>query len=286
MKTKTLLAIFLCISGALRSQIIENFTDWTPSGKEAPFDWEAPTNWSTTNPLYEFINSGIKRTSEGVSLKTLNVFGEQKISSIVLGYADVSYLQNTLNPEGVELDNKLQRVIIDYVFESTSASDAGSMKLRILDSNNNQKLEVDQILQLETNQIIIDDFAYNHALGDRLIMAFFSSDINSPMAGGNLRLHKVTYDIASHVNENDLVSNFNIYPNPVLKGNGIIHIEQNQNEITQYHLMNLEGGNILIGTFNNKRETLNLPSTIAPGVYILRLRIKEQNIDKRIVVID
>lgn len=84
MKKTLLIASFVALSFAVSAQdTITNpgFERWTPSGKPAPFDWQEPTGWTSSNGLTEFIGAAVSKTqypntiSNQVKIKTLNVFG-------------------------------------------------------------------------------------------------------------------------------------------------------------------------------------------------------------------
>ncbi len=84
MKKTLLIASFVALSFAVSAQdTITNpgFERWTPSGKPAPFDWQEPTGWTSSNGLTEFIGAAVTKTqypntiSNQVKIKTLNVFG-------------------------------------------------------------------------------------------------------------------------------------------------------------------------------------------------------------------
>lgn len=204
------LTVGLAVSQDAYGQGLPNpgFEEWTGSGRPAPFDWEEPTGWKSTNEVTEFTRAGAKRSNvahsgnSACSLLTVNVFGSYVASIIVNGNPQLDFTNYTIDllTAGTPFIGRPDELTGYYQFSSTTDGDAGYAMV-ILKRYNVEKGHADTValgaIRLEEAStytqfhVVLE---YN-APGppDSVVVAFFSTDPSNVLDGGELLVDDVAF---------------------------------------------------------------------------------------------
>lgn len=234
----SLLLIAVCVftnTSSLFAQVTlpnDSFEQWDSSGNPPPFDWHQPSDWSSTNPVTEFISAGITKSTDAHSgnfaaqIKTLNIFGTYRAGGLVCGHAkNVTSPDYTILPVtgGQPVSNKPVKVRGWYKFSTTTSSDSACV-IVINKKWNTGSSDYDTIGLSRTYlppastytlfEAWITDWD-NFNSPDSVAVAFFSSNPDTASAGGILLVDDVELDFTTSISENEISMNeFQLYPNP------------------------------------------------------------------------
>lgn len=282
------LMLFIAAStSTLLSQNIPNgdFEQWTPSGKEPPFNWEEPTGWKTNNAVVEFIGATVRRGGmDGdyyCKIESTNIFGNKVPGMLVLGSPTLDFSTYSVNAitGGMALTGEPPTKLTGrYQFTSTSAGDKAAVAY-ILKKYNNETNQRDTIginmKLLDLNPDSFVDFSMDITKNmsqenpDSIIVIFLSSNPMNVLEGGSLRIDDVnlvygTDDVESEVTENG----FSVFPNPA---NDLLTIEFPENAPANSTIEIIDLAGKLYSTFPNKPNGSKIDiSGIPNGVYIVK----------------
>jgi len=292
-----IIVAFGCLSKVnIQAQTIvnSNFENWTPSGNPAPFDWEEPTNWKSTNSQTEWISAGVRNTSDSYAgllacqLNSVFISGGWP-SAMCNGNPNLignSFTDPSIDiiTGGTPISSKPNKIRGYYKFDNSNSLDSG-YAIVILKKYNTTLNKVDTIG--------IGDFYFPEALAytqfeitiydlvplvtpDSIILAFYSTNPknpqppNFPSTGLVIDNLSLIYSTTSIENENNLNIEPLIYPNPA---NDIFVVQFEDVKTYEVHLYNLFGQQVksVVGTGKTILNVTDFPS----GLYYLK--IAEQN---------
>ena len=207
------------------------FEDWSPSGRPAPFDWEEPTGWKSSNAMTEFITAGVRKNMDAKSgtyaceLRTIGLFGDDAPGILVNGDPELDFQNATfdMGSAGTPYTFRPQKLSGAYKFSSQSGGDAGAV-LVLFKAYNIGTGEYDTVgigyQELPPNEDYAGfevDISYkSDAHPDSVVVAFFSTRPDARLGGGFLLIDDVKFVIGSSGVEADvdLTGALHLYPNP------------------------------------------------------------------------
>lgn len=297
--------IFYCFNiTELRAQLLPNsgFEQWDSSGQPAPFDWHQPSDWSSTNPVTEFNSAGITKTTDSHSgnfaaqIKSQNIFGTQHAGGLVCGHAKTSFSDYTILPitGGETVGSKPKKLKGFYKFSSPTSGDSACV-IAINKKWNSSITQPDTIgfgiLKLPPSntyiqfELIITD--WNTLVNpDSVVVAFFSSNPDTGLAGSTLIIDDVELDFETNIESvNDKDAGVQVFPNPA--SDRICVIFNRENNFTQLNFYSLTGKIFYTENISEKKmfqiATINFPS----GIYWIELKKTNGDvIRKKIIKVD
>ena len=247
--TSTLSVLFfILLHQSISAQQNGGFEDWTPSGSPPPFDWSYPTGWTTTNATTEFITAGVNRSEDAHSgeysaqIKTLNIFGTNTRSQLVLGnakldppmYRVIGYTGGeplNMIPESVSFFYKLtqqspfESAVADILIKRREAGDPypdtvfhHSEYLQGTDAFTEVNIPIPDVeINIETDSIVL----------------VFSSNDTSEFGINFLYVDDVSVDFVSATKPVVRSSSNLVYPNPVHAGHPLTIQKGDVSQVTE-----------------------------------------------------
>ncbi len=276
------------------------FEQWDSSGSPAPFNWLQPTDWSSTNPVTEFIGAGISKTTDSHSgnfasqIRTLNVFGTNRAGGLVCGKAKTETSPSyTIFPitGGQTVTGKPINVRGFYKFSSVTSGD--SAWVIVINKKWNASLNAPDTIGFgikklplaggyELFEVAISD--WNAAVNpDSIVVAFFSSNPDSALAGGIFFVDQVIIDFATSVETpDDKIIGINIFPNPT---DGIIKINFNKpGSFEQLQVISSTGKIILTKNISGLQSYLLDIEKLPVGLYLLEFKNEKGEVFRKNIV--
>ncbi|MBK9255567.1 MAG: T9SS type A sorting domain-containing protein [Saprospiraceae bacterium] len=290
--------IFVAIA-SIDGQVNLNLENWRISDRAAPFDWSEPENWTSTNGLTEFINPGVNETSDAhegnsaVLISSLQIFGSNTASSLVLGKGMIDFKTQTISLDGagLPLEQRLASVSAWYKYENNQNVGAGKAEIFVIrwtpNENKRTVLAYENVslpISKEYKQIEIsldmDDFI---AQMDSVII-IFHSDENADISQGTGKLYidDVRLGYVTNTDNISVQQSFKISPNPVFK-NGSITIDGIDFEAKTIRLYDMNG-KILLTEFT-QTNTIKLDPSVKSGLYILEITTDRGLYKSKIVIL-
>lgn len=277
--------LFSAVGASAQGLLNPGFEQWEPSGKPAPFNWEEPVNWKSSNSFTEFISAGVRKTTTShtgtyaCSLSTLNIFGSNVPAAIVNGEPVVDMVNYTLDlmTGGTPFTGRPQNLTGYYQFSSSSDGDVGYVTV-ILKKYNPEGGKADTIgsgeLRLQKvggyTQFTVPIEYKSGEQPDSVVVAFLSSDLEAPMAGGVLVVDDLVLatEGASVADEGNRANVLQLYPNPA---RDLLHLElrgeaAKERTVLLYDLL---GREVMRQDIANVQATLDL--SLPTGVYTCRV---------------
>ncbi len=265
------------------------FEDWTASGRPAPFDWEEPTGWKSTNATTEFTSAGIRRSTTthtgdyACEIKTANVFGEDAPGILANGNPDLDFGTSSivLATAGTPIADRPKKLTGFYTFSALTAGDSAWV-LVMLKKYNSKTGAVDTVgigqRALAATKIYTRfnvHITYNSDVQpDSVVVAFFSSNPLSPLPGGTLTLDDVELsdDVSGVQDQADAASTIRMYPNPV---SGTVYLdgvdpERMPQQIIFYDAL---GKEVYREALGGAKMAIDLP--LPGGFYTYRVEVDE-----------
>lgn len=309
MKTKALLFTFSFAMAAFTSgaQPFQNegFETWNPSGQPAPFDWEEPAGWSTSNAASEFAGHAVRKQpmsfsgSYSAEVRTLNLFGDPAPGILVNGTgARIDHLGGTTDVTlaGLPMDPTMTTFGGYYRYSSSSNYDSAWVEVHVKhwsSAAGKSVLVGSNTLALGPNgnfQPFSIDIAYELPIGevidpnqDTLVVAFYSTKPHWPRQGGVLELDDI-YGGALNTPEYTR-EDFTVAPNPARSGHEVnLNLPVGDDETVNWTLTDLTGRirNQGAGQARAIRKFM-LPST-RPGGYILTVETSTAHYHSRLLI--
>lgn len=293
--------LFLVIFTSIYAQDINGgFEKWTPSGQPAPFNWESPTGWGTSNPRTEFIGAGVKKTNIRKSgtlaaeLSTIDIFSELVPAVLSLGKLKIDFIEGKYIDDifagGINLDNKPSSIKFWYRYTSPEPDDKGIIRTFVKRYNN----------ELKTSSIVYEDSLYLSLAGP---YTEISASINFPdfntqtdtfgilfMSGvkgevkGASKLYVDDLEIAYiSSTKNEISSDVVIYPNPIIDGNSFSVKGLKEEMLSSLKIYSLTGEEILFTYDYTDHESIRITlNERRKGLFIVKC-IKGQFLSKIII---
>ena len=276
----------------LQAQTIpnSNMEGWESSGNPAPFDWEEPTGWKSTNPLTEFTLAGVKKTTDAYEgsfaceLTSVNISGGWP-SAICNGSPNLIGSPFTdpsieIITGGTPILSKPNSLVGYYKFDNNNPLDSGyavvilkkyNTSLNKYDTIGMGDFHFPEVSSFTRFEIPINDLMPSET-PDSIVVAFYSTDPQSPMApnfpstGLTIDSLALNFTPSSIQNEREYVNEPIIYPNPA---NDIVMIEWESSLLYKIRLYNLLGHFVkaVEGKGKAKLDITKLPK----GQYFLRI---------------
>lgn len=293
-KTLIVLLFTFGLLNHTKAQVISNtnFEEWSPSGSPAPFDWEFPTNWTSNNATTEFTSAGVQKTTDSyegtfaAQLTTVNAFGEFTPAMIVNGDGDLNFGEFSVEiiTAGDDLGTVPVAVSGYYKFSSTSDGDSGEAVLLLkkynadLDKQDTVLLERKLLPPQEEYTLFSFDIEPLTESPDSIILAFYSTRENEPLAGGQLLIDEVSMGVTG-ITDSEL-SEFQIYPNPT---NGIITIESNKSDNMEITVRSLTGEKVFRDKMNEAINQIDL-TYLNKGIYFVEIIVDDNGWTKKLII--
>lgn len=281
--------VFLIILTTIYSQDINGgFEKWTPSGQPAPFNWESPTGWGTSNPRTEFIGAGVKKTNIRKSgtlaaeLSTLDIFGDLVPAVLSLGRLKIDFINGKYVDDifagGIDLDNKPTAIKFWYRYSSPELNDRGFVRTFVKRYDDVSK----------TSSIVYEDSLYLPIISpyteisapigfldfntqtDTLGILFMSGVKGEVKGTSKLYVDDLEIVYISSTN-NETKNDFVIYPNPVLDGNSFTIKGLKAEMLTSLKIYSIDGQEIPFTYQYNDQESLYISlNEKAQGLFIVK----------------
>ena len=263
----------------------DSFEQWDSSGQPSPFNWHQPSDWSSTNPVTEFISAGITKSTDAHSgnfaaqIRTLNIFGTEHAGGLVCGHAKTEIPSYSILPitGGEPVSNKPLKVRGWYKFSSPTAGDSACV-IVINKKWNTANSWYDTIGLSRTNLPTASTYTLFEAWitdwdnlnsPDSVVVAFFSSNPDTASSSGILLVDDVELDFTtsiSEISENE----FQLYPNPA---SDELNISFNKNSsFTSLNIYSSIGKIISAEKISGETDfTIDVHSLFS-GLYLLELK--------------
>lgn len=263
MKKTLLIASFVALSFSVSAQdTITNrgFERWTPSGKPAPFDWQEPEAWTSSNGLTEFIGAAVTKTqypntiSNQVKIKTLNVFGNAVPGLLINGDFTLNVSDTGTLPllGGVPWSAGNKTILYGlYNFTATDTTDSAMAIVMFKHYDNSNNVPVadagGSTLLPPTGPgmfpfaVDISQITFNTP--DSMVITLVSSKEDNFKMGGELTVDFVSFDQPLAVKP---IANTNItvYPNPATNLVSVWGVESG----LPYSVLDITGKQLISGT--------------------------------------
>lgn len=298
-KTLTFLLTALLAFSA-NAQTIPNgdMENWTWSGKQAPFDWDQPTSWSTSNPMTEFVGASVKRYSPAHSgdsaaqLRTLGIFGEIAPAFMVNGSVELNFSTFTADfgKSGTPVSTAYHYLHGFYKFSSTSNDDSAfvTVAYKKWNSMNNKTdtVETAVLLLPQVNsytEFQVDISSVGTKAVDSIVVIFVSTNPTNLKDGGELIVDDLSLDMINSVNNIQAKPQFSMYPNPA-KSEVSISITDND-YLKSINIVDITGKTVLTRTYNNALEAKLEIDELLTGVYFVQVTTNKGITTKKLTVI-
>lgn len=276
----------------IQAQVIvnSNFENWTPSGNPAPFDWESPTNWKSTNSQTEWTSAGVRKTTDSYD----GLFACQLISVPISGAwpsaicnGNPDLIGSSFSDPGIDIitggtpiNIKPNKLTGYYKFDNNDPLDLGYAKVILKKYNTTlnrpDTVGMGDLFFQETAayapfEIIINDLM-PQMVPDSIVIAFYSTNpddpkpYNPPSIGLIIDSLSLVSGTASVKKGGALNINPIVYPNPA-KGRVMIG--------------NIDALDYSVGLYNMKGQKLMSASGegsldldvsgMAPGLYYVKI---------------
>lgn len=262
MKKTLLIASFVALSFAVSAQdTITNpgFERWTPSGKPAPFDWQEPTGWTSSNGLTEFIGAAVSKTqypntiSNQVKIKTLNVFGNAVPGLLINGDFTLNVSDTGTLPllGGVPWSSGIKTKLYGlYNFTVTDTTDSAMAVVMFKHYDNNSNAPMADAggaaILAPTGPgmfpFVVDITQITFFTPDSMVITLVSGKEDNFKLGGELTVDFVSFDQPLAVKP---IANTNIaiYPNPATNLVSVWGVESGLN----YSVFDVTGKQLIKG---------------------------------------
>lgn len=261
-----------------------SFEEWMHSGKPAPFNWENPKHWTSSNALYEFVGHSVVKDDQisvdgnySTLLISQSVFGEHRRAFLTSGMAEFDFLNLdfTKDHHAISVDSRPLRIHGYYHFTNSAESDSALVEISIfrqIDSTSSTlHYTQDRALpandQLDTFSIDLEQLADFNPATDFLNVTYYTSQHELNSAPATLRLDNIEILLlspTSNVNKT-IEPAFHIAPN-VLKQGETSNIIWNTNYYDDLSILNNSGRIVnTIPAFTSSIHTNDL----APGIYYI-----------------
>jgi hypothetical protein len=265
----TIVGIAFLFQVNTQAQSIPNndFENWTPSGKPAPFNWEEPTDWISTNSLTEFTFAGVKKTTDAYvgsfacQLWSVNISGGWP-SAICNGtpnligspFSDPSI---DIITGGTPISSKPNKLIGYYKFDNNDLTDS-AYAIVILKKYNTTLNKVDTVgmgdfLFSEKSTFTKFEMTINDLMPtvtpDSIVIAFYSTDPKKPKAPNfpatGLIIDSLGLGFAPNSVKDLENANIeaNLYPNPA---NDLLVIDWEGRETYEINVYNILGQSVKV----------------------------------------
>ena len=281
-----------------------SFETWISSGRPAPFNWEEPQGWKSTNAVTEFIAAGITESNDpfignsAVDIRSLNIFGSNVPGVLANGNPPLEFFPNntiTIEKGGTPISSKPTSLTGHYKFTGASITDSAYVVVLLKKYNTiNNKIDTigigDMLLEEQSNYTFFTvPVTYIDTVNnpDSIVVAFYSSNPMSPQANNNngtgFKIDNIALNFTTDLRE-EKKSNFSfeIYPNPFYKQFSIHSGSIGKGELRIYSLSGkLVQEKALLG--QSSLITINA-ETLYSGIYFIELsNAKGEKLRKKLV---
>lgn len=261
-KTLLIVSLFaLCFTISAQDTITNRgFERWTPSGKPAPFDWQEPEGWTSSNGLTEFIGAAITKTqypntiSNQVKIKTLNVFGNAVPGLLINGDFTLKLSDTGTLPllGGVpwsgSFKSKLYGLYNFTVTDTTDSAMAVVMFKHYDNANNTPIADAGGSTVLAPTgpgmfPFVVDISQITFSTPDSMVITLVSGKENNFKLGGELTVDFVSFDQPVAV-QPIASTTIAIYPNPATNLVSVWGVESG----LPYTVLDITGKQLINGT--------------------------------------
>lgn len=266
------------------------FEDWTESGRPAPFDWEEPTGWKSTNAVTEFTSAGIRRSTTrhtgdyACEIRTANVFGEDAPGILANGNPELDFGSSSivLATAGTPIADRPNKLTGFYTYSSLTTGDS-AWALVMLKKYNSQTGTFDTVgvgfralsATAAYTRFNVHITYRSEAQPDSVVVAFFSSNPLNPLPGGTLIIDDVELsdDVSGVQDQAFALSSIRVYPNPV---SGTVYLDgvDPQRMPQQIIFYDGLGKEVYRETFSNATTAIDLP--LPAGFYTYRVGVGKE----------
>lgn len=269
----------------MRSAVLLNtgFEEWVALGSEPPFNWE-PRDWTSNNAAMEFSTVPIVKSTDAHSgsyaaqISTRSPFDAPIPGVLVNGSAAVDMAGYTVNiitggsptkTLTIKDEVEVKGVKGYYKFQSTDANDFGKavviLKKYNAETNKRDTIgigTVDLLPASEYTLFIVPIGILKPESEDSVVIAFYSTNPDSPKDGGVLFVDDIEYTTVDAVHDIDSESIQQIYPNPTKDGKVKINLPDNEYRNNQIIFYNMAGSVVTTVRLvtNNQEIEIDLPS--------------------------
>lgn len=295
-KSITTLLLFIFLHYIISAQF-QNW-DFEIGGNNGVYD--TLENWSTTNPMTSpigqvsfIINNASYSGLQAASMNTVNlgiaglpypgaiVNGNYGFSSLT-GYDD--YIKGG-EPVSYPLGGSQISGISGYWYYSSLTQNDSAVAKVLLKTWNISTNSVDTVALGELKAPSTTSYVpfkiplnyLNNNLPDSIVVAFFSTDPDTPLPGGKFKVDKLSLDYTTNINKLSTLK-LETYPNPF---EDYLWIKQNNNQSYQWKLYDIIGNIILEGRTQIEHQRLDM-SMLSPGLYLLKAENSEGSFTKQI----
>jgi hypothetical protein len=260
----------------------QNFEQWTPSGKPAPFDWSEPTGWTTSNPLTEFASAGVKRvqlpgtTTFQAEISTKNIFGQPVPGILINGDFTLSIADTAKFPllGGTPMTTVKQKAWGLYNFAAADTTDSATFVIAFKKFNTTTQepdmVAVGNIYLGSTgpglHPFTVDIQTLNGMTPDSVVVTIASTDNRNFQQGGVLTIDFVSFTKPLSVTTVEKSFKASVYPNPTREH---MLVETDINAFN-YRITDVTGKTVLSGT-SAQASTMVTLSNLSQGYYILNI---------------
>lgn len=270
-------------SSAIAQDTITNnaFTRWTPSGKPAPFNWEEPASWTSSNSLSEFVGAAITKTQmpgttkSQVKINTLNVFGNAVPGILINGDFGIQFADTAKLPllGGEPMTTVKTNAWGHYNFTSSTAGDSATVGVFFKKFNTTtQKPDIiaGGFVHLKQTTAGLHPFSINiptqmPGTPDSVVITVISTLEYSFKQGGSLILDHITFASPLSVETPAAKATVQVYPNPSIDFINIKGDEAGMN----YRIYDLTGKLMGMGKTSAVLERADV-SFLQPGCYMIQ----------------
>lgn len=296
-KQLTLFAIValavMAFTPAIAQDTVTNnaFFRWTPSGKPAPFNWEEPASWTSSNSLSEFVGAGITKTQmpgttkSQVKINTLNVFGNAVPGILINGDFGIQFSDTAKLPllGGEPMTTVRTMAWGHYNFTSTDAGDSATIAVFFKKFNTTtQKPEAiaGGLVHLKQTTTGLHPFTINiptimAGTPDSVVVTIISSLENGFKQGGSLILDHITFGSPLSAETAATKASVQVYPNPSID---FINIKSYEGGIN-YRIYDLTGKVLGAGKTASALESADI-SFLQPGCYLIQFETEMPQVQR------
>jgi hypothetical protein len=299
----TLAAALLCLQVTMTAQTITNsdFENWTPSGKEPPFDWSEPTGWTSSNSMTEWTSAGVRKVtsayhgSAAVAIASVMI-SEGWYSMICNGTPekvfDFSAPRLNIITGGEPISIKPSKLTGYYKFTSQTAGDS-AYAIIILKKWNSLAGHTDTIgwgaktlgpAANYTKFEVMVNYEFT-TQPDSVVIAFYSTDPAKPAKPaqftqrGELTIDFISLDDAAGVKPEQTAVSYSISPNPAQ--DKVTIKSKNQEEINAV-LYTSDGKSL--GNYRGIGSlTIISSAAVKPGIYFLKITTGQSTSVQKII---
>jgi hypothetical protein len=260
-----------------------NFERWVSSGKPAPFDWEEPQGWTSSNELTEAIGAGVTQTqtqgsgSLQAKLKTIDVFGNAVPAILINGHFNFELDDTAKIPMiGGEPATVVKPYLYGmYNYTVTDTTDSAMVIVRYKKFNNStQQTEAIaggvKILPATGIGLVpfkVDIQTIASGIPDSVVVTIISGKNGNFKQGGELIVDYVTFENPNTATPiiPEKINKVIVYPNPATNNITLL-----TNDVLGYEIIDIAGKTILKGSTPNTETSMDV-SLLANGVYFIKL---------------